>query len=80
MAFGSLLAKSGQSSFFLQLNKEPTLADNNRPTPKPSPRPAPPRETIERGYQPSGPPSGHQPSTGEAAPSNPPSRGSGGKK
>jgi hypothetical protein len=56
------------------------MADKNRPTPKPSPRPAPPRETIERGYQPSGPQSGHQPSTGEAAPPNPPSRGSGGKK
>ena len=56
------------------------MADKNRTAPKPLPRPTPPRETIERGYQPSGPQVGHKPSTGEAAPSNPPNRGSGGKK
>lgn len=56
------------------------MTDKKTPTPKPTPRPAPPRETIERGYQPSGPGMGHQPSTGQAAPSKPPNRGSGGKK
>lgn len=35
---------------------------------------------IERGYQPSRPGMVHQPSTGQAAPLNPPSRGSGVKK
>lgn len=35
----------------------------------------------ERGFQPSGPPQGgHRPTTGENAPSSPPSRGTGGKK
>lgn len=56
------------------------MTDSKTPAPKPTPRSTPPRETIERGYQPSGPKSGHQPNSGEAAPSNPPSRGSGGKK
>ncbi len=51
-----------------------------KPTPpKPAPRP-PSKGPIERGYQPSGPGAGHQPSTGSGAPSSPPSRGGGGKK
>lgn len=57
------------------------MSDEKKPAPQPTPGPAKPRETIERGYQPSGKPQGgHQPTTGEGAPSNPPSRGSGGKK
>ena len=59
------------------------MTDNNNNTPsKPTLRPAPTRETIQRGYQPSGSgvTGGHQPTTGQGAPTNPPSRGSGGKK
>lgn len=58
------------------------MTDNNRTPPKPSPKPAPQRETIQRGYQPTGTgvTGGHQPATGQGAPSKPPSRGSGGKK
>ncbi|MEP5732210.1 MAG: hypothetical protein ABJL67_22885 [Sulfitobacter sp.] len=56
------------------------MTDKNKPTPKPTPRPAQTREAIERGYQPTGPRLGYQPTTSEAAPANPPSRDSGGKK
>jgi hypothetical protein len=56
------------------------VTDKNKPDPKPMPRPVPSRENIERGYQPTGPRLGFQPTTSEAAPINPPSRESGGKK
>jgi len=56
------------------------MSDKKTPQQKPSPRPAPLRESIKRGHQPSGPQGGHQPSTGQNAPTNPPSQGSGGKK
>ena len=56
------------------------MAGKKTPTQKPTPRPSQPNKTFERGYQPSGPKGGHQPTTGQGAPSNPPDRGSGGKK
>ena len=55
------------------------MPDEETPTPKPALRPAPPRETVKRGYQPIRPLDGHQPNIRQDAPSNPPSRGSGGK-
>lgn len=56
------------------------MADEKTPTPIKIPRSTSLREMIKRGYQPIAPQNGHQPSTKQEAPSNPPNRGTSGKK